>query len=177
MLYTYLAALALAAGALAAGCGSSSKTMSASSDASATKSASSASGASDVTNTESSKPLTRTEFIAKAEAICASTRAQLDSTSIKKQQDYALMLPQKAAYTRSAAAELTKLVPPTAMARDWASVIAGFETLATNTATAGEYLQSHGLSSATSHLQAWITSTEQLSTVAKHAGFKECSLI
>ena len=84
MLHSQLAALALAATTLAvSGCGGSSKTEPAKTTASTT---------SGTAKTESGAPLTRAEFIARGEAICAHANAELNSHPIRSPKESALSL-------------------------------------------------------------------------------------
>lgn len=126
---------------------------------------------------KSSKPLTRAELIAKADTICKRVNDKLKSSNntIKGRQDIARIVPKLASTEQAALAELSKLVPPAALANDWKTIIAGAQTLADNTAKLGEYAKANNLKAA----RGLITSSEkvqqQVLATARRDGFKYCS--
>jgi hypothetical protein len=161
---TRLAALALAATTLAAsGCGGT------------TKSSSQAAPPAQAESHTQTGPLTRTELIAKADAICSRVNAQLASTAIRSTHDYARLLPQVAAYEQTELAELGKLTPPASMASDWQQILASTRTLAGDTAKIAEYAKSNNLKAARALLTTATTAQQQMLATAKRNGFKDCS--
>lgn len=145
---TRLAAVALAATTLAlAGCGSS------------------------------SKPLTRAELTAKANAICKSVTAKLASKTISTQQDIARIAPELAGFEQSALAELGKLVPPAELANDWKQFVAGAQTLADNTAKLGEYAKANNLKAAKGLITSSQAIQQQMVATAKRDGLKSCEQV
>lgn len=184
---TRLTALALAAAGLAAsGCGgSSSKTGSISTSADATTGTATSASAPATTTTPviiakvkvaSGKPLTRAQWIAKGDAICARVNAELETVSSKTIAELRRTLPQSAAYERVAVAELAKLVPPTAMVNDWQQFLTDTLQSAEDAVKLGESV-GPGQDVLKSPLATTIRAVrEQMTKVAKRDGFKACSL-
>lgn len=186
MLHSQLAAFALAAITLAvSGCGGSSKTVSTSASVATTTAATST----PVTTTSTSSPpvrsvtvkvasgapLTRAQWIAKGDAICTHLNAELETISVNKASELPRVLPQEAAYERNAFAKLVKLVPPTTMANDWRQYLTDLLQAAEDSTklaseNIGESLITSPLARATLAVRARSTQ------IAKHDGFKECSV-
>lgn len=74
---------------------------------------------------ESSKPLTRAELIAKADAICRRVTHQVDWLKVTKQ-SLSGSVHRLAALEEQAAGELSKLIPPPSMAEAWHFIVNGF---------------------------------------------------
>jgi hypothetical protein len=128
MLPTTLVAIvvtALAITLIATGCGSSSKSRETGSSAnsnSVLNSAASSAPATKPTGTVTvviGKPLSHARWIAKGDAICRRLLGELTTLSVKSTAEYPRVLPQGAAFMRTALAQLAKLVPPTSQAKDW----------------------------------------------------------
>jgi hypothetical protein len=126
---------------------------------------------------KSSKPLTRMQLIAKADSICKRVNDQLKSSNntIKSKNDIARIVPRIAAFEQTALAELSKLVPPAAMANDWKTIIAGAQTLADNTAKLGEYAKANNIKAAKGLIAKSENVQHQMLATAKRDGFKDCS--
>jgi uncharacterized protein with von Willebrand factor type A (vWA) domain len=140
-----LAALALAAMTLAAsGCGSS------------------------------AKPLTRAELTAKADAICKTVTARLAKNTIRTQQDIARVAGELAAFEQVALTNLSKLVPPAALADDWKQFVAGAQTLAENTSKIGEYAKANNLKASKSLITSSQATQRQMTAIAKRDGLRSC---
>jgi hypothetical protein len=182
MLPMQLAAFGLVAAALVvAGCGKSSKAESTATTATAastpTATTAPTTTAANVTHIKvrSGTPLPRTTWIRRGDAICARTNVKLNSTTVKTPQDFARLLPQAAAYDHAEAVELSKLVPPTAMASDWTQVVVGIEKFGELDEKAAEHvLTNYHL--ATPILIAANAVQKQWTTIAKRDGFKVCSI-
>jgi hypothetical protein len=125
----------------------------------------------------SAKPLTRAELTAKADAICKTVTAKLAGTKVKTQQDIGRVAPELAFFEESALAQLSKLVPPAALAEDWKKFVAGAQTLAENTSKLGEYAKANKLKQA----RGLIVSSQQVQqgmmTIAKRDGLKSCEQV
>jgi hypothetical protein len=89
--------------------------------------------------------LARGVLIARADAICARVRNRLQSNKFHTQAQISRLGPKIAAYERAAAAELRKLVPPSALASDFEQIVKGTETLASDAALIGKYAKLHQL--------------------------------
>lgn len=124
-----------------------------------------------------SKPLTRAQLIAKADAICRRVNARLSSANntIKTQQDIARVAPKLSAFEQAALAEMSKLVPPAALAEDWKVIVTGAQTLADNTAKLGEYAGSNNLKAARTLIATSQKVQQRMLATAKRDGFKDCS--
>lgn len=125
----------------------------------------------------SSKPLTRAELTAKANAICRSVSGKLATKSVNSVQDVARTAPQLAAVEQGALTELSKLVPPTSMESEWKTFIAGAQMLAENTAKLGEYAKSNDLESARSLIVSSEATVKQTSAIMKEYGIKGCEQV
>lgn len=169
----YLAALALALAAVtSAGCGK------------ASKSANETSASSQVSTTDSSSastpvgpPLTRSQLIAKADAICFRVNAKRAASKIHTTESIAKYVPALAAYERTAYAELGKLVPPASMTTEWNELVTLAKTLAAETTKVGQYAQAGNLKAMSGPLVASNQSQQKLLELAQHSGFKDCAQI
>jgi hypothetical protein len=106
----------------------------------AAKSTSSAHGA--VSAPQPGVPLSQSALVSKADEICARMIARRAKVHIRSEQDFTRLLPPLVAYERKAADELQALTPPSGLAGDWQEIVAGFRTLAADTAKFGEYATS-----------------------------------
>jgi hypothetical protein len=150
MLAMSIVAIALAAAISATGCGGSSK----SSD----------------TGTGS-----KTELIAKADAICHGVNERLSSTRIGSADDYARLLPSLAAYRQTAADELGKLTPPASMAADWKQIVADAHTLAAEVAKIGEVAKTKDFNATAALVKKASGVQAHLASIAARNGVKECN--
>ncbi len=131
MLHTTLVLLALAllATVLAtSGCGGSSKSGSTGTPAAATTPATTTAAGTTATTASipvvtvkasSGKPLTRAQWMAKANALCTNLKNELSLLHVKFAAEFARTLPQEAAYVRVEVAHLAQLVPPASEASNW----------------------------------------------------------
>lgn len=166
---------------IASGCGSSSpKTISASSTPARTSTAPSrTTPAAQPVIVATGRPLTRSQWLRKGDAICARLNSWLATNSVKSTADFAVVLPQAAIHERAELESLVKLVPPAAHRRDWREFLRATQQWAANSETLGRVAQAEGaafnvnlpLARATKDLH------ERLAHVAKREGFKECSLV
>ena len=125
----------------------------------------------------SSKPLTRAELTAKADAICKTVTAKLATRTIKTRQDIARIAPELAAFEQTALAELGKLVPPAELASDWKQFVAGAQTLADNTSKLGEYAKANNLKGARGLITSSQTVQKQMVATAKRDGLIACEQV
>jgi hypothetical protein len=126
----------------------------------------------------SSKPLTRAELTAKANAICATVTNKLASKKgINSQQDIARVAPELASFEQTALTELGKLVPPAELANDWKEFVAGAQTLAENTAKLGEYAKANHLKEAKSLITSSEKIQQQMVATAKRDGIAACEKV
>lgn len=176
-----LAAVMLAAAALtAAGCGGSEKAATGSS-AGQTAQSTSAVRTTPVASSEeikvsSGKPLSRSAWIAKGDAICRRTNVKLSTTTATSNQDYARLLPQAAGYERAEATELAKLVPPPSRAADWQHIITNLQKFSEISVKVGEYAKVENLRAARPVVAAGEKDEQEILVIAKRDGFKVCSL-
>ncbi|HTA14711.1 MAG TPA: hypothetical protein VK781_07630 [Solirubrobacteraceae bacterium] len=126
----------------------------------------------------SSKPLTRAELTAKANAICKTVTAKLASSKgIKTQQDIARVAPELASFEQTALDGLGKLVPPAELANDWKQFVAGAQTLAENTAKLGEYAKANNLKAAKSLITSSEQVQQQMVATARRDGIADCEKV
>jgi hypothetical protein len=125
----------------------------------------------------SSKPLTRAELTAQADAICKTVTAKLATKSIKSQQDIARIAPELASFEQTALAGLGKLVPPAELENDWKQFVAGAQTLAENTAKLGEYAKANNLKAAGKLIGSSEVVQHQMVATAKRDGLTACEQV
>ncbi len=180
MLHAQIVALALVATTfVASGCGGSSKAASTAVSTTVAQTSVSTTTTAPATTIKisSGRPLSRSTWIAKAETICGRTNTELDTIRIKTEQQFASLLPQAAAYDHAEATELSKLVPPTTMADDWRQIVTDFQKFGEYTQVVANYALADNLTGARSIYVKGKRTHEQATRIAKHDGFKECSLI
>ena len=173
MLHTKFVALALAALSLAvAGCGKSSKT-----ESTATQAAATTATASKQLTTPSGPPLTRAEFISKAEVMCRRLKDRRASNRASTPQQVAEVATELGTFEQKLATELNSLIPPASLLSDWRTVILNAQTLANDTAKIGEYAGSGQLSTAAAHtvLVGRTTAEHQSILIATRDGITECN--
>ena len=156
--------LALAAGGIAVltGCGGSSRVMATGAAASTRPSGSSAAS----------------QLIARADAVCKRLNNEIAATP-PGMQDSPLKLSrnalQHAALERKAVSDLSRLTPPASLAHDWAQILADTRRLAAELTTLGRYWKLDekqrisALGASKKHIHT------ELSAIASHDGFKDCS--
>ncbi|MGC2374840.1 MAG: hypothetical protein WA484_13285 [Solirubrobacteraceae bacterium] len=81
--------------------------------------------------------MTRAQWIAKADAICTRTNAQVATYPVKTTSDFARALPPAAVYEHEEAIALMRLVPPPSKAKDWKAVVTATMQVAVNSAELG----------------------------------------
>jgi hypothetical protein len=190
MLHMQLAALVLAATTIAAsGCGESSKSTSTATQASSTGASAATTAATPTTATSTvalpaptapikvatGTPLARAQFIAAADAICARTNTKLAADVIVTKKEFGRVLPQVAIYDRTETNELSKLVPPAAMAHIWAHMLKDFQSYGEYTSTVARYAQANNFSAASPIINQADDVRRTLSVIAIGQGFKHCS--
>jgi hypothetical protein len=125
----------------------------------------------------SSKPLTRAELTAKANAICRTVTAKLASKPVNSQQAIARVAPELASFEQAALTELSKLTPPAQLEKDWKTFVAGAQTLAEDTVKLGEYAKANNLKSAHGLISSSETVQQQMVATAKRDGLTDCEQV
>jgi hypothetical protein len=127
MLHMQLGALALMAVTIAAsGCGGSSKKQPTTTTTATVAHAATTTASTPPTSTvkvATGKPLARTVFIARGDAICARTNSKLAANSANSRTEFIRLLSQVAVYDSSEAGALAKLVPPASLTSAWSKII------------------------------------------------------
>jgi hypothetical protein len=129
----------------------------------------------------SSGSLTRSELIARGDAICRRINAKLRATTVTSARDYARLAPPLAAYEQAAVAEMRKLTPPASMANGWNQVVSGAQMLADGTAKLGQYaqrsnpFQAHQTPSVHAAFVATAEGMRQMVAAAQREGFNDCA--
>jgi hypothetical protein len=72
-------------------------------------------------------PLSRTQLISQADAICRRVNLKRAAIRLETRQDYALLLP-LATYERTALEQMRSLTPPASMAVSWKKILADTQT-------------------------------------------------
>lgn len=125
----------------------------------------------------SSKPLTRAELTAKANAICKTVTAKISSKSISTEQQVSRVAGELAAFEQTALTSLSKLVPPAELETDWKVFVSGAQTLAENTAKLGEYARSKNLKAAKALILSSEATQKQMVVIAKRDGLTACEQV
>ncbi len=178
MLHTQLAAVALMGlTLLVSGCGKSSKTESTSTAAAATTptTTSTAPAESTTTSAATGKPLSRSELIAAADAICARSNAKTSVLFAKKIQELETIYPQIALYEGTETKELSQLTPPSSMAADWKRIISDIEQHRRYVTEVAHDIQIKSTNAGRPYHLATVAIEDEMVT-ARHAGFKRCSI-
>jgi hypothetical protein len=180
MLYAQLALALIATTLVAAGCGSS-KNSSATTAATATPTTASVattpSTATTTTGAATGKALTRSQWIAKGDSICARANTRVSSITIVNAREFARQIPQVALYNRTETGELSRLVPPAPMASDWARILKEYEAYDEYTNRIAQYAQAGNYVSAGPILHIAEKLRAQIAALAKRDGFKQCSKV
>jgi hypothetical protein len=172
MLHTRSVVLvSIAAVSVVAGCGGSSKNDS--TKAAATTTA----GTERAVTTETSQSNARTEFIARADGLCARVKARELSTKLRNRRDYARLLPPLGAFERAVAVEMGKLTPPASMAGAWGQIVTGDRVIAENMVRLGHAVAANDRRSEEVLIPALAKARRRITSLAAREGFKNCSQI
>jgi hypothetical protein len=182
MLHIQLAALALVGVALvASGCGGSSKTAESTttaataSTAAATSTTAVATQPTTTVQLATGRPLTRAQWIAKAEAICTRTNSNISATTAQTPKEFGRAFPQIAIYEHIESQELSKLVPPASKTRDWAQIVNNLQIVSEESNVIATDFQAQNYKAGVPVLKAAEDLHQELNETAKHDGFNECS--
>ncbi|MGA9285379.1 MAG: hypothetical protein WBV85_08045 [Solirubrobacteraceae bacterium] len=166
---------------VASGCGGSSKSGSTSTAASATAATTATTATAPPSHAvatlklSTGKPLTRAEWIAKGDAICARLKTKLAALTVVNEQEYAHVFPQVAVYDNAEAQELSKLVPPTSKAHDWEQILSTAQHYNEYVNKVAGYAEANDFKEAAPLIETATTIHQQMAAEAKQAGFKHCS--
>jgi hypothetical protein len=125
----------------------------------------------------SSKPLTRAELTAKANAICKTVTAKVSSKSVNTEQQISRVASELASFEQTELADLSKLVPPAELETDWKKFVAGAQTLAENTAKLGEYAKAKNLKAGKTLILSSENTQKQMVVIAKRDGLTACEQV
>jgi hypothetical protein len=125
----------------------------------------------------SSRPLTRAELTAKADAICKTVTAKISSKRVNTQQQIGRVAEELASFEQTALTNLSKLVPPAELESDWKQFVAGAQTLAENTAKLGEYAKANNLKAAKGLIVSSVATQKQMVAIAKRDGLPACEQV
>jgi hypothetical protein len=145
-----LAALALTTALATTGCGSSSTSSSSS----------------------SSSAMTREQFMAGAETICARLDAHIKPLH---NTNFAQVAPVIVGYERAALIDMQRLTPPASLAEDWKQIVTDEQMIAEDTAKLGEYSKANNTSATLTIFHTAEKLQQQMLATATRDGFRECS--
>jgi hypothetical protein len=132
-------------------------------------------GGSTSSSTESTGQLTRSQLIAKADAICQAVNAKRASITIKTAQDFARSVPKLAADEHAAVEEMRKLTPPASMTNSWRQIVDSAQTIAYVTGRYRTYAQASN-EKLVAPLSAALSKASQAMTVtANREGIRQCA--
>ncbi len=173
----YVVASALATASLiVAGCGGSSK--SSGQTSAETQTGSTTAQTTTGAQTQSAgASLTRTQFINKADLICARLNAiraanKINSTQAFIQSVYAISMDE-----RHALREMALIAPPAAMTSAWNQMIDGYKSLARTIDKIKQGIAKHEYRHINSLLIVSVKDQREVAAVAKSAGFEDCAQI
>jgi hypothetical protein len=181
---TRLPVLVLVMAVLAiAGCGSSSKTGSSASSTSAgsTSPATTASSTTTPASTTASAgpPLSKSQLVARADAICKQLNAGLDSekNKVRTQQDIIRVVALRVGLEQTALTELSKLTPSASMAQDYQQLLKTRQTLIEDTKKLGEDAAANNSKAETPVYVSSAALIRQMAKTAKHDGLTYCGAL
>jgi hypothetical protein len=131
-----------------------------------------------------SKSLTRTELIAKADPVCRRINAEItyytnltpsNSQDLVSASAVARAAPRISLTEHAAQASLEKLTPPSAMAGDWKQIVAGVQTLAEDTQQLGVSIQAKNTSRTIALTSSASGTLQRVHTLAAQDGFHDCA--
>jgi hypothetical protein len=122
-----------------------------------------------------SKSLTKTELIAKADPICAHFFVELHAHGTKTASELAAKVQELAANEQIEVRELSKLSAPASLSTDWKTIIAGHRTMATDSVRLAQYAREGKLQTAGALITAGQSAEQQVIAIAARDGFKDCA--
>ncbi|HEY5194238.1 MAG TPA: hypothetical protein VIJ39_10260 [Solirubrobacteraceae bacterium] len=138
------------------------------------------------TSTSASKPLTRSELVAKVEPICARINTKIsyysnltpsNSKDLVSKSAIASAAPQISSVERNAVAEMEKLTPPSALANDWKQIVDGVKTVSEDTMKVGEDVKIENRTLAASVMASAETALQQMRAAAARDGLAQCEKV
>jgi hypothetical protein len=125
------------------------------------------------------RALSKPELIAAAEPICTRLNTALVAAreNVRTKQDMIRIAQRRAPLEQSTVTELSKLTPPRSLAHDWRRILATRETIVEDINQVMEDARAGNLEGARSVLIAGGAVQNQMRTMAKRDGFKECAHI
>jgi hypothetical protein len=171
---TRVPALMLVAAMLSAsGCGGS-KSGSGATTSSVAAPSTTATGQTTSSSVASGKPLSASELVAKADAICAQLNRELGKDNIRSREDVLRVVPHRVAIEQAALTELSKLTPPAVIASGYRQILAARRTLIEETTKLGEYTQANNNRAMVPVYKSSVAVARRMALAAHHAGFKDC---
>jgi hypothetical protein len=122
------------------------------------------------------KPLTRAQLIAQGDAICANAKAKIKTLVGNTKAEIINLLPQGAIYYNAEAENLSKLVPPASLSRDWKKIVDDIESVSQYTNGTARYAKEKQEKTAARFYKQSLKAREQALIIAAHDGFKNCSV-
>jgi hypothetical protein len=175
----WLSALILVAATLATtGCGGSKNESTATSSTAvssiATTSVTNASSPTGSTGNGSGKPLSASQLVVKADAICAQLNIELNKDRVRTEQDIVRVVPHRVTIEQAALAELSKLRPPISLARDYQQMLATRRTLIEDTSRLGSDAAAKDSQAVQVAFSSGTALIRQMAVTARRDGFKYC---
>ena len=124
----------------------------------------------------SSKTLTHTAFVAKANAICTRLHTRLDALGAGNAKEAAQIYSQAATLERTMLTEFRELNPPTNLATDWKQFVAAVNTLAEDSTRYSEYIAAKNTSGGKALAISFGQVKQQTHTVVLRDGLTACAV-
>jgi hypothetical protein len=127
----------------------------------------------------SGTPLSRTQIISRADAICRRLNAELDTakSKISTQADIVHIAPQRAALEQSTLVLLSKLTPPASMAHDYQQILTDRQVLIEDLTKLGQDAAANNLSAEQPVFSSSAAVVSQLAVTGQRDGFKYCKQV
>lgn len=119
-------------------------------------------------------PLTRAQFVAQGDAICAATNSKLKALSANSTAEFVRSLPQGAIDYNAEAEDLMKLAPPPVLAHSWSQLVGYVRSVGASTMRIAEYMKEHQTKRARQLYRAALQTKAKWQAIAKRDGFRYC---
>lgn len=124
---------------------------------------------------KSSTALTRSELIAKADAICKDLNAEREGAKAVAESKLGPTILLLGKHEQAAVTRLRKLRAPGSLSSDWQSILAADQTLAQYTLNYGSYIASHNIVAARIQIRTAGEVQNRMKQTASEDGFKDCA--
>lgn len=160
-----------------AGCGGGSGTAASSQSGASTSGSPAKPGGSGTSS--SGAPLSKSQLVAQADAICKRINAEIASVKAKSKSTPEILriVPRNLALEQKAVSELSTLNPPVSLVHDWRQILGYRRTLVNQLAELVRDAKRHDASAVKALVSSKTRVHELLRQAATHSGFKDCARV